>query len=259
MKYSLTIASDDPNDLARIIAALGAGGTPVEASPAPLYTPPAPMPPLPGPAGAPAATDGDDDDGSPGDPNAPAFDSSGLPWDERIHSSSRKTGKDGTWNKRRGGPTGPALAAIEAELRARAAPPAQMPAPQPQYAPPPVAQPVPAPVPQYTPPMPVPAQQYAPPPVAQPAPLPVPVPQVTPAPAPTAQPTDFHSFMQGVGERTSKQMPDGSMMLHAEYLAQLAQRISQAVYRRHRPCGQSGPDRLYRSGYADGRALVSTG
>ena len=87
-----------------------------------------------------------------------------------------------------------------------------------------------------TPPMPVPAQQYVPP-VAQPMPVPAPVlvpqpvQQIAPAPAPTAQPTDFHSFMQGVGERTSKQMPDGSMMLHAEYLAQLAQRISQATGR----------------------------
>lgn len=50
--------------------------------------------------------------------NPPAFDSAGLPWDERIHSSSRETRNDGTWRQRRG--VDPALVAnVTAELIAR--------------------------------------------------------------------------------------------------------------------------------------------
>lgn len=43
-------------------------------------------------------------------------DSAGLPWDERIHSSSKSTIANGTWKKKRG--VDPALVAtVEAELR----------------------------------------------------------------------------------------------------------------------------------------------
>ena len=47
---------------------------------------------------------------------AASVDSSGLPWDERIHSSKRTQNPDGTWRKRKG-VTPPIVAKVEAELR----------------------------------------------------------------------------------------------------------------------------------------------
>lgn len=50
--------------------------------------------------------------------NGTGLDSRGLPWDERIHSSSKDKGKDGVWRRRRG--VDPAIeAAVEAELYAK--------------------------------------------------------------------------------------------------------------------------------------------
>lgn len=46
----------------------------------------------------------------------PETDASGLPWDERIHSSNRKTIADGTWQKKRG-VDAQLVASVEAELR----------------------------------------------------------------------------------------------------------------------------------------------
>lgn len=70
--------------------------------------PAAPTPPVPT---APVST------GSP----APAVDSRGLPWDERIHSSSKATNADGSWRARRNmtDEQKAAVPGIEAELRAR--------------------------------------------------------------------------------------------------------------------------------------------
>lgn len=51
--------------------------------------------------------------------NAPAFDSTGLPWDERIHSANRGANSDGTWRKRRG-VSSETVVVIENELRMRA-------------------------------------------------------------------------------------------------------------------------------------------
>lgn len=45
------------------------------------------------------------------------LDKNGLPWDERIHSSSKNQNADGTWRYLRGGDTAE-RAAVEAELRA---------------------------------------------------------------------------------------------------------------------------------------------
>lgn len=44
--------------------------------------------------------------GAPGPaiPEAATLDSAGTPWDERIHSSSKGTNKDGTWSRRRNTP-----------------------------------------------------------------------------------------------------------------------------------------------------------
>lgn len=93
-------------------------GTPTAASvfgdqppipPAPP-TPPAPQPAAAPPAPTPPAT------GAPVD-----LDTSGLPWDHRIHAKSDDGSKpknaDGTWRKKRGGDKS-IVAAVEAELRA---------------------------------------------------------------------------------------------------------------------------------------------
>jgi hypothetical protein len=242
MKYVLTISSDDPNELARVLAALGAGASQSDSAAYTVPYPPQPTPqmptppmPLPGAAAAPAPAGDDTDDGAAPDPNAPAYDSTGLPWDERIHSSSRKTGNDGTWNKRRGGPKGAELAAIETELRARGAPAMPTPAPVAQPMPlPPVAGPVPAmPVPAYTPPpMPVPVPEAVAP-VAPAMPLPVAAP-VAAAPDPAAIPTDFHQFMTEIGQRTGQPGPNGAPLIDATYLAELAARISQTSGRQLR-------------------------
>ncbi len=58
----------------------------------------------------------DDDTGpSAEDAGAPDFDSAGMPWDERIHASSRATVADGTWRKKRG-VSPEEVAAVEATL-----------------------------------------------------------------------------------------------------------------------------------------------
>lgn len=46
---------------------------------------------------------------------APDFDSAGMPWDERIHASSRATVADGTWRKKRG-VSDELVAEVETEL-----------------------------------------------------------------------------------------------------------------------------------------------
>ena len=48
-------------------------------------------------------------------------DSTGLPWDKRIHSSSKAKNADGSWRKLRGLNDGALVARVEAELRARTA------------------------------------------------------------------------------------------------------------------------------------------
>lgn len=67
---------------------------------------------------------------------APDLDSSGLPWDARIHSASKAMNADGTWRQRRGLNDAALRSAVEAELRAGlagitpvavAAPPVPMP------------------------------------------------------------------------------------------------------------------------------------
>ena len=72
-----------------------------------------------------AEADGDgviDDTGADANPGTnatpPAFDSAGLPWDERIHSGSKSIKTDGTWTKKKGA-TPPLVAQVEAELRAK--------------------------------------------------------------------------------------------------------------------------------------------
>lgn len=52
--------------------------------------------------------------------NGAELDANGLPWDERIHSSSKNKNQDGTWRYTRGGDVA-VRAAVEAELRGGAA------------------------------------------------------------------------------------------------------------------------------------------
>jgi hypothetical protein len=86
----------------------------VPAAPAATSAPPAPTPAAPSAPPAPAAA------AAPAPPSTPAgdVDAAGLPWDERIHSGSRKKNKDGTWAKRRG-VQGVLIEKVEKELRAR--------------------------------------------------------------------------------------------------------------------------------------------
>lgn len=130
-----------------------------------------PQAPVPGvqyspPVPAPVDGEGSDPDVAPAtsvDPDE--RDAAGLPWDGRIHSSSRARLQDGTWRQKRG-VSDTLLAAVTAELRSRlpggnvaATTP---PAPAPQAA---------APVPP-TPPAaePAPAFPWGAPPAAEPAP-----------------------------------------------------------------------------------------
>lgn len=189
-----------------------------------------PMPTAPGPMSG-TEDEGEDDDGTPAGDGS-GLDSNGLPWDERIHSSSKKRGQDGTWNKRRGGPKGAELAAIEAELRAAlqqqpgdpaAANGAPMPTAAPSAPPPPMPtagaeqQPAPAPM-----PMPADPTPPAPPPPPMPtaAPTPAAEPPATPA-MPAAAPTgmDFPSLMQQIGPK----MGEGEGQINAAYLQQVCQ------------------------------------
>lgn len=72
------------------------------------------------------------------------LDASGLPWDERIHSSSRAFIAGGVWRQRRNLPDGEKLR-VEAELRTRMGAPAQSAAPLPPVPVAPAVVPVPSP------------------------------------------------------------------------------------------------------------------
>lgn len=179
-------------------------------------------------------------------PGEPEFDSSGLAWDERIHSAQRGTTNDGRWRKRRNVDDA-VYNAVEAELRARYGQVAQ---PTP-VAPVAVAQPVPV-APVATPVMPMPSvndegndQNYeyvATAPVAdvavaasEPQPVTVPVvpvtaPAVVAAPEPVTAPTqtvDFHTVMGIVGTRMANNTitPDYLTGLVAEINGQIGTKM----------------------------------
>jgi hypothetical protein len=140
-------------------------------------TPIAPMP-----STLPDSTDSDDDeDGEASDGSG--LDAEGLPWDERIHSSSKKKTAKGVWAAVRNGPKGEALAAIKDELRGVTQAEMPLPTPTPVMAPLPV-------------PMPVAAA-----PVMAPLPVPMPVPMpVAAAPAATEE-WDFAKLMAHIGPK----------------------------------------------------------
>jgi hypothetical protein len=136
-----------------------------------------------------AAAPADEDDSAPAATVAPGeTDTSGLPWDARIHSGKKSKNADGTWRKMKGVDAG-LVTAVEAELRALASPNASVaPIPVPVGATPAVA-----PVP---PAVPVSAAPVAPPaaPATPPTPPAAPAAPVTP----TAPTLDFGGLMQVV-------------------------------------------------------------
>lgn len=244
MKLSLSLEGD-ASTIAMVvayIASLPAGAAPSISmvANAPNMAPqPMPIPPMPAHGGG-----GDDegDDNGPVNLNAPAVDSAGMPWDERIHSSTRTVkASDGTWTARRNGPKGAELAAIEAELRARVGG-QQQPAPQPQPMPMPVPQPAPVMQPQPMPvPQPAPVPMPAPQPQPQPMPVPMPAPEPAPQPVQAMQPAaieaavgqatgtlDFSQFMQHLTALTQRRDAQGAPLVHADYLAGITQEISNA-------------------------------
>lgn len=81
---------------------------------APL-APSAPVPPAPPAPPAPATVPSASNSSASTLTASGAVDSAGLPWDERIHASTKTTVADGTWRKKKG--VSPELiAAVEAEL-----------------------------------------------------------------------------------------------------------------------------------------------
>jgi hypothetical protein len=201
-------------------------------------TPPVPLPvPQPVAVPSPVPPVAADDDEAGDTAAAPGqTDGDGLPWDDRIHSNPPKLTGKGIWRKRRGVDDA-TVAAVEAELRAGAAP-APVPHPvQPIAAPAPV--PVPHPVP--VPPQPMPVQQPVPVPPAMPAPIPaMPVAPVAPVAAmPDAAALQEASnmasgdltgaqFMQHIADLTKQVGADGQPRVHAEYLASLTAKIGEA-------------------------------
>lgn len=201
-------------------------GTPVEpVSPPSAPTSAAPMPTAP----SPSTSDDDSEEEGGNETDGTGLDADGLPWDERIHSSNKKQGADGTWHKRRGGPKGEELEAIEAELRAATgggeAPVAPTaPAPTAPTAPMPPAAPVAAPA-APTPPMPASGEGTPVPPTmpaadqsatpATPAPAAPVAPQQPAAEADETQGWDFAKFLNEAGPRFG----EGEGQLSAQYLA----------------------------------------
>lgn len=162
----------------------------------------------------------EDDDGGPADLNAPAVDKNGLPWDGRIHSSNRKLNGDGTWRgirKTAGQPDAAAIAAVEAELRARVS--GATVAMQPVLQMPPMTQPT-------AMQMPGPGVVMQMPPMTQPAAMqmqqPPAVQQVMQQPSQPAA-IDFPALMRNIGQAFQTPGSSGGMLMTPEYLGQLTQ------------------------------------
>lgn len=233
-KFQLIVNSDDPSELVKILAALGASTAIV------------PTVHVTAPGTSATTADEDEDDASAGIPaDATGVDSTGLPWDDRIHSTPAAMTEKGVWRAKRGvGKNKAFVEQVEAELRARVSgqvqqqptqqqPVYQAPAPQQpqfpqpgQFDPNAVQQAYQAPAPQ---------QPQFPPPVQQQSTYPTsPMPQVQAQPQTTQQPgaqsygvqppqgVDFGGFMQKIQVLISQQMVD------PQYLQSVAQRIGVA-------------------------------
>lgn len=167
----------------------------------------------------------EDDDSGPANASAPNVDSNGLPWDERIHASTKNTNADGSWKKRRGVDAA-TVAQVEAELRGASGAPAAVSAPVAmpvgipmQLSPPPaVAQPAIAPIPQ-----PIPVDNPTPAPIPQPIPAPVPV-----AAPISSGPLDFLGLMNHLGPKMQERDAAGVPLINADYLANVTAEVSNA-------------------------------
>lgn len=164
----------------------------------------------------PVSATGEDDE--PVNTNAPAFDSSGLPWDERIHSANRGTNANGTWRKRRGVSDG-LVAGVEAELRVRIVPSPLANVEQPQ--PIPVAPMEMPPIPEFLQRAPNPAPVH----VMQPEQFQQPIAPVTIPQAAPVHVVDFMQFMTTLAQKSSTGVID-----HA-YIMNLTVRVGQALNR----------------------------
>ncbi len=225
MKYTLTVQSDDPAEIASFLArANGTGIAPLAANV--------------------QAQDADDDETAPVANVAPGqLDSRGFPWDARIHSKAKSTNKDGSWRRLKG-VNDTVVTAVEAEYKAAQPTPATFgtqPAPQmPQHfqqqPAPQFPQPTPAPVfqaPQFSQPAPQPdpAPQYQPQPAPQFQQPPTPQYQPQPAPQPVATGPDFGQLMQALQRGTMTAGPNGAPLIDQAYIAQLSGRIGQMIGR----------------------------
>ena len=143
---------------------------------------------------------------------AGAVDSTGLPWDARIHSTPPRSKEDGRWRKKRGVDDAVFIASVEAELRG--ATPATLSAPPPPVPAAPNVQPAAPAAP--PPPIAVTAEApAAPSPGAPAAPVTAPVAPTATAPAPTTvtppplatasapAPVGFEQFMEWLGGKMS--------------------------------------------------------
>lgn len=155
-KITITLSGDTMDELKTLARQIAndAASAPIQATPtmAQTVTAPAPTPvnttlaPMQQPMNmaAPANTAADGDDDGPVNSTAPAFDSAGVPWDERIHSGTKGQNTDGTWKRRRNTHDA-TYNAVMSELRARAAGSQPTVAPAPVMATPVQAAPAPQP------------------------------------------------------------------------------------------------------------------
>lgn len=190
MRIEIDTGSATRDELAALIALLGhLRGDEMSAMPATLQPPAPPAPPAatvpppppadqaaPAPPAPPASESLIETEAqrAAGAGAAPELDKTGLPYDARIHSSTKAVNNDGTWRNKRG--VDPALlTSVTAELRAAAAPLADAPPapPSPEAA--------------FTPPQ-QPEVQQPPAPPAPPADQAAPAPPAPPADAPPAPP-----------------------------------------------------------------------
>ena len=149
---SVTVQPTDTQDAAAIFGAaplvqaapaiVGAAALPIAPVAQPVTSLPTP-PAMPLPAAMPDATTSVPADADP-TALAPSVDKHGLPWDARIHASSKALNADGSWRAKRGLNDDAIVRAVESELRALMAipaPAAAMPLPVAPAAPVAIAQP----------------------------------------------------------------------------------------------------------------------
>lgn len=214
MKFTLTITDASEAEIRAFLNAAPSGAAAVQASPAPAAMSAPQQPTQPATSG-----NDDDDENAPADPNAPAIDKDGFPWDERIHSGNKKMNADGTWRKKRG-VSAEQVKQVEAELKSTAAPVA-MPTQQPTEQTP--AAPVAMPTPQQP-------MQPATAPAATPAAMPMPA-NPEPAAAAPQQPVaemDFMQFMQSLANLMNKQDANGMPLVDYNYLNKIKDEIGGA-------------------------------